>query len=255
MKKTILTGLASVAAAVISFSSIAFADHYSLDLHDSYGLSPNKNAGKLTDFELEYNLHDNTLGFYMRVEEYDYKDTSGFWMVLNNGGNPKDKPDELAILYGDLYTDTLTAYVYNGANSANSWDGGQFIGSYALDGSYYDGPGNTGEYTASFNISLDEINDPTGKPSPWKGIHFEDTVGIWFHNFKHQQGAITYDNDGRITAFHTKYTAWFDTNGTPTEFVPWTTTSEPAPFGLFLLAGLAVFAMRRKSSSARLATA
>jgi len=256
MKNILKTGLVSAVAAIVSFSSVAFADHYSIELNRSDNNYNNvltqysSDAGKVQDFDLEYNLHDNTLSFYTRITEHNYGDTSGFWMVLNGGGFPHQSSDKLAILYGDLINDKLTAYVYEGSDS---WDGGQYLGTYDLDGYYNDAPGDTGVYTAAFDISLDDLNDPTGKPGPWKGAQFGNTVGIWFQNF---DGDFSYNSHtGRITHLSWHKDGWVDTPGVHTEFTPWVTTSEPAPLGLFLLAGVAAFLLRRRGTQSKVAFA
>ena len=47
---------------------------------------------------------------------------NSFWLVVNNGPNPKaSDARELAIIYGDRATQTLSTYVYNGANNAASY--------------------------------------------------------------------------------------------------------------------------------------
>ncbi len=131
----------------------------------------------------------------------------GFWLVLNNGGNPKGIVNELAILYGDLKNNRITAYKYNGENSPNSYDD---TNAYLAT---YDNVFTAGNNSFSFNLDVTALNS-LNLPN-WKGIQFSDTIGIWYHN----TGLLsaTYDAGGNITSFNGGEFGYYDTNAETTQ--------------------------------------
>jgi hypothetical protein len=130
----------------------------------------------------------------------------GFWLVLNNGGNPKGVAGELAILYGDLKNNRITAYKYNGDNSPNSYDD---TSAYLAT---YDNVFTAGNNSFSFNLDVTALNS-LNLPN-WKGVQFSDTVGVWYHN----TGLLdaTYGSGGNITTFGGEY-GYYDTDAQTTQ--------------------------------------
>lgn len=125
----------------------------------------------------------------------------GFWLVVNAGGNPKGVTNELAILYGDLNTGRITAYQYNGANSSDS-----YITPAILLGTFENAvSGSGGSY--SFSIDVSAINALNVGPE-WRGVSFDDDLGIWYHPFA--QGTFRYRADGSIRSIHATGTGYFD---------------------------------------------
>jgi len=226
----------------------ANATTYTVDLTGPLG---NSGGGYVDSFKTVYNDTNNTLAFSSSLSEKDGKLANGFWLVLNGGGsagdplNPKGHDNELAILYGDHNSGRLTAYIYNGQNNASSYSNpADFIQSFTTEFSstYTNGAGlNDGISTFDFSINLNTINDPMGKPANWRGIQYDNEVGIWYHPFN---GTLSYDNNGLITSFSTRYSGWFDTNRT------YTTVPEPAGMGLMILgfAGLVFYRRERKTA-------
>ncbi len=129
----------------------------------------------------------------------------GFWMVVNNGGNPKGIVDQLAILYGDLKNNKITAYKYDGGNSPNSYvDASAYLMTFDVPFKFQ----STTEYSFNLDVSaLNSINLPN-----WKGAQFGDTAGIWFHNTRQEHA--TY-NGNLLTSF-SQNDGWMDTDHTPT---------------------------------------
>ena len=176
--------------------------------------------------------------------------TSGFWLVLDNGPNPKHHPGELAIFYFDATTPAspvLTIYAYNGADASTSWSDGDPIA-----------PGDQpsdlikGIYESSYiNVLLAENTTVAGQPrrhlrfdidassimshvplypaaSPWFGSGFDLALGLWFHPAAGFTGAYESSgggNRGRITSLTTSGEGWLDgANRT-------TTGNDPCPTG------------------------
>jgi hypothetical protein len=139
-------------------------------------------------------------------------ETKGFWLVVNNGPNPKAHPGELAIIYFDASTvgqagatPKMSVYGYNGANAANSFNDGNGDApgtppgdlikgvndtSYILDASAADVnvPGTGLRRVMSFTIDASSIiahaplyPDAT---DPWYGTGFDTSLGVWFHPVK-----------------------------------------------------------------------
>ncbi len=250
MKKKIMRTVSITVMSLIALATQnAQATVYSVDLNGTLG---NSGGGYVTNLSSSYDDSNNTLSFSSTVTEKNNWLANGFWLVINGGGspgdagNPKGRVNEIAIFYGDYSSNRLTAYVYNGQNNSNSFQHGTFIQSFTTEfTSTYTNDlslNNDGVSTFDFNIDLGIINDPAGKPASWRGVRFTDAVGIWYHPFFADNGAITYNQNGSIINFSTRYSGWFDTSGTPTTKVP-----EPGGMGLLFmgLSGLVLY--RRKA--------
>jgi hypothetical protein len=162
----------------------------------------------------------------------------GFWLVVNNGPNPKSSnAKELAIMYGDLQNNTLSTYVYNGANNANSiLDPGILLQTDSLTTSSFD---------FSFNISTAAINSWNSPSQDYTGISFDENIGIWFHFSSGSD--FTYTN-GDITGYTFEKQGWYDVaNKVAVVTPPETSTVEASAPSMFALLsmGLFVLAWRR----------
>lgn len=182
----------------------------------------------------------------------------GFWLVMNDGPNPKGTSDELAIFYFDTGVTNngqakLTAYSYNGVNGNTSFfDGSGASGTQAPDkiasslttGGFVNALNVTnnpnGTRTMSFDINAALINnhDPAyGPVSNWFGTGFDNNVGIWFHVVDGLDAK--YGADGFLTKFDYTAQGWVDGQNL---------TAVPEPFSMVGLAAVAFAAARRRKS-------
>lgn len=153
---------------------------------------------------------------------------NGFTLVVNDGPMPKGHTGELAAIYFDATvpgaTPTVTAYAYNGADSATS-----FRYSNAVDNAA-DGNGTPDQIVSSLNdsfvIAASSVDNADGTrtmrmeldatsinahtpqqpsvdtmngdaPLEWEGLRFASEIGIWFHSFDLTRG-VQYNSDGYI---------------------------------------------------------
>jgi PEP-CTERM motif len=162
-------------------------------------------GGKVTDWNATFDTSGGTQKLSVDVAmgaEFVHDD--GFWLVLNNGGNPKGINAELAILYGDIANNKITAYRYNGANSSSSYlDTSAFLGTF-------DNAFKTTTNSFSFTLDVTAINS-INLPS-WKGIQFQDQIGIWYHGT--DLLSASYNKD-QLTGFGGSF-GYYDTNGEKT---------------------------------------
>jgi len=165
----------------------------------------------------------------------------GFWLVVNDGSNPKGHTN-LAILYGDLQGDNVTAYQYNGLNNKDSYEvPGTFIQSWqnvfdiqqSADGS---------ETSVSLMLNVENVNSSGG--IDWQGIFYDEKVGIWFHPTA--GASFSYNNGGEtLASFNSGRSGWYDVGYKATREV-----SSPG-VGVLLAAGLLGFGLvsRRRAAA------
>jgi hypothetical protein len=215
-------------------------------------------GSKIQSFNLSYDLWSGkrlSLDVTMDRMENVYDD--GFWMVLNNGGNPKGLERQLAILYGDLRSNKITVYAYNGMNSASSFQSSTaqginspiLIGTFDMGGTLsnrdpfsFTGVNNGRATGFRFDLDFSAVNDRNALMSMhvpganrllsnWSGAAFGDQVGIWYHPVSVLKAHY---NGDALTSFDANshkggVTGWFDSDALKTRaFCPNGSAAAPA---------------------------
>lgn len=194
--------------------------------------------------------------------------TNGFWLVVDNGPNPKTHSGELAIFYfdasrvfaGTASSPTVTAYEYNGVNANTSWtdgngngvsDGGDLIKG-ANESAGFINSATAGTQTISgqtyrrltFDVNAADII--THVPlfpvagTDWYGTGYDDQFGIWFHPAQIFNATYAATGRGAITGLTTGAEGWLDGQNFTTTRIP-----APASVALLGLGGLIVARRRR----------
>lgn len=250
--KSIFTAAAAAITVTALTMGTASATIFAKDYHD---------AGVWNAYD------DQSQTYSMKFTDDGSKD--GFWLVVSPGGNPKTNADEYAILYGDRAANKITAYTYDGANNANSFKTGDYLGTFDnafSDGGTIDGYGDT----TMFSLDVSGINSALNT-ADWSGVSFGAEQGIWFHQSSGSEFA--YNTDGTLADYVFTNQMWLDTahettgrrtcnaqntgkyfcqpgtgiGNTGAGGAGGAAGAVPAPGGLALiLMGLAGFGMRRK---------
>lgn len=193
--------------------------------------------------------------------------TNGFWLVVDNGPNPKTHSGELAIIYfdasrvfaGTASAPTVTVYEYNGVNANTSWrdgngdgttDGGDLIKGANETGFINNVSAGTQTIAAqtyrrlTFDINATDIITHTPlfpvAGTDWYGTGFDDHLGIWFHPAQIFNASYAAGGRGAVTALSTSLEGWLDGQNFTTTRVP-----GPASAALLGLGGLMVARRRR----------
>lgn len=251
-------GAASSRADVFGFSYIA----------PQPGITPNNTGGAFHSIFATYDTGSRALTWQVNFSD---RVTRGYWLVINNGPNPKTHAGELGIFYFDANaafdanpstnTLSLTAYGYNGENANNSWQDGNGSAAGTPAGDLIKSANDTGWIQSifasdvllpggipgrqlSFTVdATDIVNHSPMYPDmvdPWFGTGFGDTLGLWFHPARTFN--VGYGADGRITSLGTSNVGYIDASNL-------LTTRIPAP-GAAALAGLGGLLLARRRRSA-----
>jgi hypothetical protein len=198
----------TLAAALLLSSLSTHADFYRYET----AVSPGGQAGDPIS-QLVTTYDPLTEWFTWDISYEDGQKMDAFWLVINNGPNPKSSnTNELAITYGDITKGLASTYVYNGQNSASS------IRSPAIwleDHSI--ATSDTG-----FSLSFDATNINNWSSNPdYTGIQFDQDVGIWFHIA--EKANITYDGN-TLTDFNiaSRDHGWYDVSNRQAALVEFT---------------------------------
>jgi hypothetical protein len=162
-------------------------------------------GGKITDWKATFDLSGGKQKLAVDVAMgAELVGDDGFWLVVNSGGNPKGINTELAILYGDIANNKITAYRYNGANSSSSYlDAGAYLATI------------NNAFTAStngFSFSLDVTAINSLNLPDWKGIQFKDEIGLWYHG----TSALSASYNGNLLSNFGGHFGWYDTGAEKT---------------------------------------
>lgn len=218
----------------------------------------NNDGGAIDSIETTYNSASKRLTYDVTFSQAagQSSKTSGYWLALNSGPNPKGSAAELALLYFDASSSSnpvLTAYGYNGVNGFDSFKDGKpesgqqapdFILSSKTNSSWVNSisVSHVGAKTRmTFDIDASNINVRTplhGPASGWTGAQFNDKFGVWFHPVRGLQ--TEYNQNGSLKNWHQTNAGYLD--GSNMEAVP-----EPATM-LALSAGCAMIARRRRKA-------
>jgi len=187
MKSTSKIFAASAFAAAVSFSATANANIFIIDYED---------AGVWSAYDTD------TQAYSMKFASDQNKD--GFWLVVTDGDNPKGDGSSHAILYGDIENNQITAYTYNGANSADSYEAGTLLGTYENAFTTSDG-------FTMFSLDVSDINT-----SEFDGVAIGEKAGIWFHQSAGSD--FSYGADGSISDYTFSNQMWLDRGNDDTFF-------------------------------------
>ncbi|MEM7575859.1 MAG: hypothetical protein AAF328_00160 [Planctomycetota bacterium] len=261
-----ITKTLTAAAATLAF--VGFADAasvYSFDLDrqgsklvnqdgDKIRAGINDKAGKVLGVSGSYDELNQTLSWSTTLATNPHgAGYESFWLVINNGGNPKTRKQEgkLGMIFFDRNggDPTLSVYQYTSAG-ANSWKNGKLIASSEIDDSFvlassFEKESSKGERTGSFTLDVSGINSAMG--NGWQGLMFDETVGLWMHLFDHRKPGAQYGSDGELKQWKFGKHGWVDTDG----FATSETNAVPTPSAALAgLAGLGLLANRRKRHAA-----
>lgn len=223
----------------LGLASSAQANVYNFENTNPGG---NNRAGDITNITSSYDSGSEVLNWQSTISQSGGNLADGFWLVLSDGPNPKSHHNEYAIFYGDSYTGNLSAYVYSGANSSNSWNTpGEHIQTFG--GAFESDTSVAGEVTFSFSIDATSLNSyvpTTAGTNEWDGASYGESIGIWYHPLVFND-APEYNADGSLSSFSYGAFGWYDTAYEQTEVIP-DVTDVPEP-GALALAGLGLVGM------------
>lgn len=247
--------IVTAAIALAGASGAASAAQYVWDwnLGDPGAGAINNAGGTFESVHAEYNT--NTKMFHWSTTFSDQV-TEGFTLAVSGGPNPKGHAGELALIYFDasnLASPEITAYAYNGKNSASTYyDGNGNVGgnqpydlimdvnkaSWIQSISAVD---NAGKRTLSFTINASDVNGHSpmypDMVDPWAGLAFGEQLGLWMHPYRNFDP--TYGMNGEITSLNASNQGWFDGHS-------YTTTPTPGSLALASAGGLLMIKRRRK---------
>ncbi len=237
----------------------------------------NTEAGVVSDVTTSFDSDTQTLNFLAAFEPEPGTGQLpvGFFLVINSGPNPIGVDGEYAILYFDAATDQanpiLTAYAYNGENGADSFFDGAAVPhaqtpdpiiSSINDASWVNAAASADTPSGrviSFSIDTSVINSHSplhGTDADWKGIGFDETIGIWFHPYSllnpayggdgfllPESSGISWLHWGQYPDLGEQFHGWYDATNQPTN----SNIPEPASLALIGLGGIVLMSRDRRN--------
>ena len=241
-----LTSISTALLLSLGLVSSVQAEVYTFDIDNPRG---SDRAGDITNITTSYDSGSEVLNWQSTISPSGGNLADGFWLVVSGGANPKSHYNEYAIFYGDSNTGNLSAYVYNGVNSSNSWNTpGEFIQTFG--GAFESETSIAGDVTFNFSIDVSGINSyvpTTPGTNAWEGAQYGEKVGIWYHPVVFNDSP-TYNEDGSLSSFSYGRSGWYDTGNqlTVVTDVPEPGTLALASFGLI---GMFVGRKRRNNKA------
>jgi hypothetical protein len=174
------------------------------------------------------------------------RDTDGYWLVVNDGPDPKNRSRRHAIIYfdaTDLANPEVSVYRYNGRNDAESYDTpGKLLASTRgaarseIVASARE-EGNARIFSLRIDASrLNQFYAGRSDFANWEGIRFDENIGVWFHPVS----GAEFDYDTRRLTNLDGGSGWIDGSNLTTSVIP-----APGLAGLLAAAGLAAVRRRR----------
>lgn len=199
------------------------------NLYESNGYWIGDGAGLPVHSYAIRDLVDDTLevGMHVRPVAAGAGYVNGFWAVISEGGNPQGH-GEMAHFYFDA-TDPanlrLTAYVYNGGGTLQSYqDGSTASGqqpadpirssiahpNWLLNASYLIRNG-VAEMVFKVDLAPIQAHAPRYNTAyPWTGANFGERIGVWMHPLEGM--ATTYNGSGYLTSLTYTRESWVDSS-------------------------------------------
>ncbi len=197
--------------------------------------SGNHAAGEMVSLDTTFNTVTDQFRWTAEFSATAGNLPSAGWLVVSDGPNPKSHVNEYAIMYLDHASGDVTAYVYNGLNSANSYqDAAGYLGTFS-NAITVSTLGN-GNQQVSLSLDATGINNAFNTPD-WDGISFDKGLGYWYHP---STGNLAYNGDGTISGFNVRTQGWYDKRDLQTRPIP-----EPSAALVFGIGALLVGASRK----------
>jgi len=195
----------------------------------------------IDDFTITYDAFNEKLQLDVT---YANSSPEGFWLVVSDGENPKYNVSEYAIIYFDATAaqPVITAYEYDGANNANSFQTTTFLDSSSNPGSKVSGSisqSSSGGDVFSLTVHASDINAANLGPD-WDGIEFGEKLGLWYHTVTFSEDPA-YQDDGGLSNFSIDQNNYLDRANLKTELVP-----EPSSSTLLGLCGTLMLLRRKR---------
>jgi len=179
---------------------------------DGSAFHGNDVAGELLYVHTQYTPGSDFYWNFTLDETENGDKADGFYLVVNNGPNPKQSTTELAIFYGDLESNTLSVFGYNtdrenGFITTNSYRNEEnHIATFEDAFTIVDT-----ETTRQVQFGIDTVDiNNANLVDDWQGVFFDEELAFWFHPVLNSN--FSYNEEGVLSGFNRGSTGWYDTN-------------------------------------------